>query len=54
MREAPALDIITALAAQGAAVRAFDPAGMQAARVLLPDVTYTTIPTTVLPAPTRW
>ena len=41
MREAPALDIIAALTAQGASVRAFDPAGMPAARALLPDVTFT-------------
>ena len=41
MREAPALDIITALIEGGANVRAFDPVGMQAARALLPAVSYT-------------
>ena len=40
MREAPSLDIITTLIDAGARVRAFDPAGMEAARNLLPTVTY--------------
>ncbi len=38
MREAPSLSIIQALQDQGAIVRAFDPAGMAAARGLLNDV----------------
>ncbi|NWG46696.1 MAG: UDP-glucose/GDP-mannose dehydrogenase family protein [Alphaproteobacteria bacterium] len=40
MRDAPSLDIIPALIAAGAHVRAFDPEGMNEARKLLPDVTY--------------
>jgi UDPglucose 6-dehydrogenase len=40
MREAPSLDIISALVEQGAAVRAYDPAGMTVARGLLPAITY--------------
>jgi UDPglucose 6-dehydrogenase len=40
MREAPSLDIIAALHEKGATIRAFDPAGMEAARALMPDVTY--------------
>jgi UDPglucose 6-dehydrogenase len=38
MREAPSLDIIPRLQGGGARVRAFDPAGMDAARPLLPEV----------------
>jgi UDPglucose 6-dehydrogenase len=38
MREAPSLVILPALAAQGAQVRAYDPAGMAEARKLLPDL----------------
>ncbi|CAN5178009.1 UDP-glucose/GDP-mannose dehydrogenase family protein [soil metagenome] len=41
MREAPSLDIISALIEQGAAVRAYDPAGMTVAQGLMPAVTYT-------------
>ena len=40
MREAPSIDIITALQDAGARVRAYDPEGMQAARALLTDVDY--------------
>lgn len=40
MRDAPALDIIPALQAAGAAVRAFDPEGMEEAAKLLPGVTF--------------
>ncbi|MDP9195983.1 MAG: UDP-glucose/GDP-mannose dehydrogenase family protein [Pseudomonadota bacterium] len=40
MREAPSLDIIPALQAAGATVRAYDPAGMDSAARLLPDVTW--------------
>jgi UDPglucose 6-dehydrogenase len=39
MREAPSLDIIAALQEQGVKVRAYDPAGMEQARKLLPGVT---------------
>jgi UDPglucose 6-dehydrogenase len=42
MREAPSLDIISALVKAGANVRAFDPVGIETARPLLPDVTYAT------------
>ncbi len=38
MRDAPSLDIVPALQAAGAAVRAFDPAGMHEAEKLLPGV----------------
>ncbi len=38
MRDAPSLDIIPALQAAGATIRAFDPEGEKEARELLPDV----------------
>ena len=41
MREAPSLDIVPALQAMGAEVRAFDPEGMDEARALLPGVEFT-------------
>lgn len=44
MREAPSLDIIPALQAAGAKVRAFDPAGIEEAEPLLPGVEFTTGP----------
>ncbi|HEX8072471.1 MAG TPA: UDP-glucose/GDP-mannose dehydrogenase family protein [Pyrinomonadaceae bacterium] len=40
MREAPAVDIIRALSERGARVRAYDPVAMEAARQLLPDISY--------------
>ncbi|VBB68656.1 UDP-glucose dehydrogenase [invertebrate metagenome] len=40
MRESPSLDIIPALQKAGAAVRAFDPEGMNEARKLMPDILY--------------
>src|SRR6266480_4264451 len=40
MREAPSISLITAFLDMGARVRAFDPAGMEQAKPLLPDVTY--------------
>ena len=40
MRDAPSLDIVPALQAAGAKVRAFDPAGMHEAQGLLKDVDY--------------
>jgi UDPglucose 6-dehydrogenase len=40
MREAPSLDIIPALQAEGAQVHAFDPEGMHEAQGLLPGVTF--------------
>ncbi|MDZ7267380.1 MAG: UDP-glucose/GDP-mannose dehydrogenase family protein [candidate division KSB1 bacterium] len=40
MREAPAVDIIRALLAEGAVVRAYDPVAVPEARKLLPQVTY--------------
>ena len=40
MREAPSLDIIPALLAAGASVRAYDPEGMAEARKEMPEVTY--------------
>ena len=40
MRDSPSLDIVPALQAAGATVRAFDPEGMDEAAKLLSDVTY--------------
>jgi UDPglucose 6-dehydrogenase len=40
MREAPAIPLITALLDFGARVRAYDPAGMEPARAVLPSVTF--------------
>ncbi|MFC2953973.1 UDP-glucose dehydrogenase family protein [Marinicaulis aureus] len=40
MRDAPSLDIVPALKAAGAKVRAFDPAGMHEAQGLLKDIDY--------------
>jgi UDPglucose 6-dehydrogenase len=40
MREAPSIALITALQDLGAAVRAYDPAGMEQAKPLLPDIGY--------------
>jgi UDPglucose 6-dehydrogenase len=40
MREAPSIALITALQDMGAAVSAYDPAGMEQARPLLPDIAY--------------
>jgi UDPglucose 6-dehydrogenase len=40
MREAPAIPLVTALQDMGAKVRAFDPAGMEQATMVLRDVTY--------------
>src|SRR5690349_4783522 len=40
MREAPSIPLITALQDMGAQVRAYDPAGMEQAKLLLRDVTY--------------
>ncbi|SCX98932.1 UDP-glucose dehydrogenase family protein [Microvirga guangxiensis] len=42
MRDAPSLDVITALQDAGARVRAYDPEGMEAAKALLTDVDYAT------------
>ena len=41
MRDAPSIPLITALHDMGALVRAYDPIGMDQARQVLPDVTYT-------------
>jgi UDPglucose 6-dehydrogenase len=40
MRESPSLEIIPALVERGAAIRAFDPEGMDEAAALLPDINY--------------
>jgi UDPglucose 6-dehydrogenase len=40
VREAPSISLITALQDMGARVRAFDPAGMEQAKLVLHDVTY--------------
>ncbi|MEJ0059401.1 MAG: UDP-glucose/GDP-mannose dehydrogenase family protein [Terricaulis sp.] len=44
MRDAPALDIIPALQAEGAIIRAFDPEGMKEAKGMLKDVNFATNP----------
>ncbi|MGD9968381.1 MAG: UDP-glucose/GDP-mannose dehydrogenase family protein [Hyphomonadaceae bacterium] len=44
MREAPALDIVPTLQAEGAKIRAFDPEGMNEARHMLKDVQFATGP----------
>jgi UDPglucose 6-dehydrogenase len=40
MREAPSIPLITALTDMGAIVRAFDPVGMQLAKLEMPDIAY--------------
>jgi UDPglucose 6-dehydrogenase len=40
MRDAPSIALITALTDMGATVRAYDPAGMEQAKKLLPDIDY--------------
>jgi UDPglucose 6-dehydrogenase len=40
MREAPSIALITALTDMGARVRAYDPAGMEQARAIMPDIEY--------------
>jgi UDPglucose 6-dehydrogenase len=40
MREAPSIPLITGLDELGAKVRAYDPAGMEQAKQILPGVTY--------------
>jgi UDPglucose 6-dehydrogenase len=40
MRDAPSIALITALKDMGATVRAYDPAGMEQAKKLLPDIDY--------------
>jgi UDPglucose 6-dehydrogenase len=44
MRDAPALDIVPTLQAEGARVRAFDPEGMHEAKHMLKDVQFATSP----------
>lgn len=44
MRDAPALDIVPTLQAEGAKVRAFDPEGMNEAKHMLKDVQFSTGP----------
>ena len=40
MRDSPAIAIVQALQDAGAVVRGYDPEGMEAARALMPDITY--------------
>jgi UDPglucose 6-dehydrogenase len=40
MRDAPSIDVITALQDAGARVRAYDPEGMDAAKAIITDVHY--------------
>lgn len=42
MRDAPSLAIVQSLLDAGATVRAFDPEGMDAAKAMMPDITYCT------------
>lgn len=44
MRDAPSLDIIPALTAAGARVKAYDPEAMHEAKELMPDISYTGTP----------
>lgn len=44
MRDSPALDIVPALQEAGAAIQAYDPAGMDQAAPLLPNVSFATDP----------
>ena len=44
MRDAPSLDLIQALRDAGARIKAFDPEGMEAARLLVPDIEYASSP----------
>lgn len=44
MRDAPSLDIIPALTAKGATVKAYDPEAMHEAKELMPDISYTGTP----------
>jgi len=44
MREAPSIPLIMALQDRGAKVRAYDPAGMEQAKPMLPDIDYGTGP----------
>ncbi len=44
MRDAPSLDIIPALTAAGARVKAYDPESMHGAKELMPDILYTRTP----------
>ncbi|MEM8920869.1 MAG: UDP binding domain-containing protein, partial [Pseudomonadota bacterium] len=48
MRDAPALDIIPALQAKGATIKAFDPEAMEEAEHMLDDVTFCVGPYDVL------
>ena len=54
MRDAPSLVIVPALEAQGARVRAYDPAGMTEARKLMPRLETATTPMPASRARTRW
>ena len=54
MREAPSIPLITALQDMGALVRAFDPAGIEQAKMVLPDVTYCDGPYSVPTELTAW
>jgi UDPglucose 6-dehydrogenase len=40
MRDAPSIALVTALRDLGATVRAYDPAGMEQAKPLMPDIAY--------------
>ncbi len=54
MREAPSIPLITALQDMGAQVRAYDPVGMEQAKLVLEDVVYCDGPIRAPRAPTRW
>jgi UDPglucose 6-dehydrogenase len=54
MRDAPSLDIIPALQAAGARVKAYDPESMHEAGKMLTGSTSATAPITPSMAPMRW
>jgi len=42
MRDAPSLSVVQSLLDAGAAIRAYDPEGMDAAKTMMPEITYCT------------
>jgi UDPglucose 6-dehydrogenase len=54
MRDAPSIDIVTALQDAGAQVRAYDPEGMEQARLGAPGVAYADDAYACAEGPTRW
>ena len=54
MREAPSIPLITALQDMGATVRAFDPVGMELARIEMADIQYSRDPMNAPTVPMPW